>query len=169
MLTSNGIIRLREGSSITASAGANGGNIHLTAPDLVYVTDSSITATAGSNGGSGTGGNITIENPQFIILSNSLISANAIDQGGDINLVSDFLFNSDSSITATGATNGMVNISAPELDLGATLITLPSSLLSAETQLRERCTAQLRGDFSSFITLGRGGTELAPDELQPAF
>ena len=46
---------------------------------------------------------------------------------------------------------------------------LPASLLSAETQLRERCTAQLRGDFSSFITLGRGGTEPAPDELQVEF
>jgi filamentous hemagglutinin family protein len=169
-LTSNGIIRLREGSSITASAGANGGNIHLSTPDLVYLTDSSITATAGSNGGSGTGGNITIDDPQFIILKDSLISANAtIGQGGDINLISDFLFNSNSPITATGATNGIVNITAPELDLGATLITLPSSLLSAETQLRERCTAQLRGDFSSFITLGRGGTEPAPDELRPAF
>jgi len=67
--------------------------------------------------------------------------------------------------TSTGA----INIAAPELDLGATLITLPSSLLSAETQLRERCTAQLRGDFSSFITLGRGGTETAPDDLQISF
>jgi len=62
-----------------------------------------------------------------------------------------------------------VNITAPDLDLSAGLIALPASLLSAETQLRERCTAQLRGDFSSFITLGRGGTEPAPDELQVEF
>ena len=54
-------------------------------------------------------------------------------------------------------------------DLGAELITLPSSLLSAENRLRESCTMQLRGDFSSFITLGRGGTESIPDELLPFF
>jgi len=55
------------------------------------------------------------------------------------------------------------------LDLGAELITLPASLLSAENQLQERCTALLRGDFSSFISIGRGGTEPAPEELQITF
>jgi hypothetical protein len=55
------------------------------------------------------------------------------------------------------------------LDLGAELITLPSSLISAENQLGERCTALLQGDFSSFISIGRGGTEPEPDELQSVF
>jgi filamentous hemagglutinin family protein len=173
-ITSGASIELRGGSSITASAGTNGGNIHLTALDTVYLADSSITATAGtqqvSGGPGGAGGNIFIEPPQFIILDHSLISANAaIGQGGNINLVSDFFLDSESLITATGAQAGTVNITAPDLDLSAGLITLPASLLSAETQLRERCTAQLRGDFSSFITLGRGGTEPAPDELQVEF
>ena len=158
------------------SAGRNGGDIHITAPDLVYLLDSSITATAGTEqasiGVGGTGGNITID-PQFIVLQNSFISANAaIGQGGNIKLVSDFLFNSDLSnnnITATGTTNGTVNITAPALDLGSELITLPTSLLSAESQLQERCTALLRGDFSSFISIGRGGTEPPPEELQSTF
>ena len=173
-ITSGTSIELHNGSSITASAGTNGGNIHLSARDMVYLTDSSITATAGTQqvggGLGGAGGNILIEPPQFIILDNSLISANAaIGQGGNINLVSDFFLDSESLITATGAQAGTVNITAPDLDLSAGLIALPASLLSAETQLRERCTAQLRGDFSSFITLGRGGTEPAPDELQVEF
>ena len=171
-IISGGEIKLKDQSSITVSAGRNGGDIRLTAPELVYLLDSSITATAGGIGGSGTGGNITID-PQFIVLQNSFISANAaVGQGGNINLVSDFLFNSDLSnnnITATGTTNGIVNITAPQLDLGAQLITLPSSLVSAENQLQERCTALLRGDFSSFISIGRGGTEPAPEELQVEF
>jgi filamentous hemagglutinin family protein len=168
-IASGAAVRLRDQSSITASAGANGGNITISAPDLIYLMDSQITATAGRNGRNGKGGNITID-PQFIVLNNSLISANAAaGQGGNINLVSDFFFNSNSSITATGTTNGTVNISAPELDLGAELITLPISLLSAENQLQERCTALLRGDFSSFISIGRGGTEPAPEELQEEF
>jgi hypothetical protein len=57
----------------------------------------------------------------------------------------------------------------PQLDSGSELITLPTSLLSAEGQLQERCTALLRGDFSSFISIGRGGTEPAPEELQSTF
>jgi filamentous hemagglutinin family protein len=165
-LSSDGVIALTGQSSITASAVTRGGNIDIRALDLVYLIDSSITAEAGN-----TGGNITIDNAQFVVLNNSIISANAaIGQGGNIDLLSDFFFNSGSLITATGITNnGTVNIAAPELDLSAALVTLPSSLLSAETQLRERCTAQLRGDFSSFITVGRGSTEPAPDELQVEF
>jgi large exoprotein involved in heme utilization and adhesion len=103
-------------------------------------------------------------------LNNSLISANAtIGQGGNIGLISSFFFNSASLLTATGTTNGTINITAPELDLGSQLITLPASLVSAENQLRERCTALLQGDFSSFISIGRGGTEPEPEELQSEF
>ena len=168
-INSGGIIKLSGDSSITVSAGHNGGDIHITAPDLVYLLNSSITATAGASGVSGAGGNVIID-PQFIVLNNSLISANAAaGQGGNINLISDFFFNSNSSITATGTTNGTVNITAPALDLGSELITLPTSLLSAQNQLQERCTALLYGDFSSFISIGRGGTEPAPEELQTTF
>jgi hypothetical protein len=100
------------------------------------------------------------------VASNSLISANAtVGTAGNVYLNSDFLFTSNSTIFATGT----VNITAPTLDLGAELITLPASLLSAESQLQERCTALLRGDFSSFISIGRGGTEPAPEELQSTF
>ena len=166
-IVSGGEIKLKDQSSITASAGVNGGDITITAPgQLVYLVDSSITATAGSTGSSGTGGNITIDHPQFIVASNSLISANAtVGTAGNVYLNSDFLFTSNSQIFATGT----VNITAPSLDLGAELITLPTSLLSAESQLQERCTALLRGDFSSFISIGRGGTEPPPEELQTTF
>ena len=135
---------------------------------MVYIADSSITATAGTNGG-GTGGNITID-PRFIVLRNSRLDASAIGTGGNITLSSNFLFKENTSLNVTGTlSSGTVNITAPELDLGAELITLPSSLVDAGTQLQERCTALLQEDFSSFIAVGRGGTEPPPDELQPAF
>jgi filamentous hemagglutinin family protein len=158
-------LTMGRGGMITANALTNGGNIHITVQDLVYLHDASITATAGN-----AGGNITID-PLFIILSNSSISANAsAGQGGNINLVSSFFLASNSPVTATGAVaNGTVNITAPPLDLGAELITLPGSLVDAQNQLRERCTALLEGDFSSFISLGRGGTEPEPDELEEEF
>jgi large exoprotein involved in heme utilization and adhesion len=166
-LTAGGEIKLKDHSSLTASAGRNGGNITITAPgQLVYLVDSSITATAGNTGMSGIGGNITIDRPQFIVASNSLLSANSTaGTNGNVVLDSDFLFTSNSTIFATGT----INITAPALDLGAQLITLPTSLLSAESQLQERCTALLQGDFSSFISIGRGGTEPAPEELQEEF
>ena len=166
-LNSDGEIKLKDQSSITASAGVNGGDITITAPgQLVYLLDSSITATAGSTGSSGIGGNITIDQPQFIVANNSLISANStVGTNGNVVLDSDFLFTSNSIIFATGT----INITAPALDLGAQLITLPGSLLSAESQLQERCTALLEEDFSSFISIGRGGTEPAPEELQEEF
>ena len=57
----------------------------------------------------------------------------------------------------------------PNLDLGAQFITLPTSLFSPENQLQERCTAVLQRDYSSFVTVGRGGTDPPPDELQVEF
>jgi filamentous hemagglutinin family protein len=172
-LSSGGIVKLKGQSIISASAGTDGGNITIMAPDLVYIANSSVEATAGTfttAHGAGSGGNITID-PRFIVLKDATISANAAaGRGGTINLVSDFFFNSGSLITATGPiSSGTVNITAPQLDLGAELITLPNSLVDPQSQLQERCTTLLQGDFSSFIIVGRGGTESAPDEFQPAF
>jgi large exoprotein involved in heme utilization and adhesion len=159
-LNSGGEIKLKDQSSITGSAGGSGGNILITTPDLLYLLDSEISAVA-----VGGGGNFEIDS-QIIVLNNSTISTNAPPgQGGNQNLNSDFFFSSDSTIIATGT----INITAPALDLGAELITLPTSVLSAENQLQERCTALLQGDFSSFISIGRGGTEPEPEELQITF
>jgi large exoprotein involved in heme utilization and adhesion len=168
---------LSDQSSITVSGGRNGGDITIKAPVLVSLINSEINATAGN-----IGGNITID-PIVLRLRNSTITASAGSQGGHINLFTSFLDGPVEAVTPGsillafnsfitfkgGLTNGTVNITAPALDLGAELITLPTSLLSAENQLQERCTALLQGDFSSFISIGRGGTEPAPDELQIEF
>jgi len=105
------------------------------------------------------------------VLNNSLISANAaIGLGGNINLVSDFALGSDFLITATGTQGGtqITSLPVPRCLVGA-LVPPQTSLLSAESQLQERCTALLQGDFSSFISIGRGGAEPSPDELQVEF
>ena len=167
-LTSGGEIKLKDQSSLTASAGINGGDITIRAPgQLVYLVDSSITATAGSKrGSSGTGGNIKIDQPQFIVASNSLISANAtVGTAGNVYLNSDFLFTSNSTIFATGT----INITAPSLDLGAQLITLPSFAFKCREPIAGTLHGVAEGDFSSFISIGRGGTEPAPEELQEEF
>jgi filamentous hemagglutinin family protein len=153
------------GSSITTQAAVNGGDITLNVGTLVYLLDSEITAAAGNNGG-----NILID-PEFVVLNNSLISANAAaGQGGNITIISDYFLNSGSTITATGTTNdGTITITAPDFDLANNLLSLPGNLVQAEKELRERCADSLNHEFSSFIVVGRGGVETAPDELQPDF
>jgi large exoprotein involved in heme utilization and adhesion len=165
---------LQDNGSISSSAGIAGGSITVEAGNLLYLLDSSITATAGalrdgsarSNGNFGSGGNITLD-PEFIVLNDSLISANAAaGQGGNILLESSYYLNSGSTITATGATSGTVTITSPELDLSGALVGLPASLIGAETQLQETCAMALNGDFSSFLAVGQGDIEAAPDEAQ---
>jgi filamentous hemagglutinin family protein len=175
-ITSGAQIELRDGSGITASAGTNGGSISLGASTLLYMADSSITATAGSGhlragqgaGGvtAGSGGNITMDS-QFVVLNDSDISANAsIGSGGNILIASDYFFQSESRITATGARQGTVTITSPELDLSGALIGLPSDPIGSETQLQETCAMAVNGDFSSFLAVGQGDIEAGPDEAQ---
>jgi hypothetical protein len=98
-----------------------------------------------------------------------LISANATaGQGGNILLEASYYLNSGSTITATGATSGTVTITSPELDLSGALVGLPASLIGAQTQLQETCAMALNGDFSSFLAVGQGDIESAPDEAQGA-
>src|SRR5207253_57837 len=154
-------------ATISVSALENGGDITIKTPLLLSLVDhSQISATAGN-----IGGNIRID-PIVLVLKNmSTISASAGIQGGHIDLFTSFIVGDlKKFVTATGGqSNGTVNVESPELDLGAQLITLPSSLVDAQNQLRERCTALLQGDFSSFISIGRGGTEPEPDELESEF
>ena len=160
-LFAGGMIKLSGQSSITVSSlAANGGDIHISTPDVLYLLNSEIDATAGRSGG-----NFAL-NAQFVVLNGSSINTAAGVAGGSQNLNFEFLFEDNSLLTATGV---IVATGTVDLDLGSQLITLPTSLLSAENQLQERCTALLRGDFSSFISIGRGGTEPEPEELQEEF
>jgi len=115
----------------------------------------------------GQGGNIYID-PEFVVLNNSLISANDLSptgQDGNIVNEADFFFTSDSILHATGT----IQSPSPDLNLAESLAFLPVNLVDAQTQLRERCDRAVNHEFSTFIVVGRGGTESAPDELQPDF
>ncbi|MDB6169806.1 MAG: filamentous hemagglutinin family outer membrane protein [Verrucomicrobia bacterium] len=169
VITAGNRVDLTGGSSITASAGASGGSVRLLVGDTLLVRESQITATAGSvrlvgaAGASGSGGNIFID-PRFVILDHAVISANAAaGQGGNIELTAQNFFNSESVLTATGTQAGTINIAAPEFDLVNGLTQLTGALDDASIQLREQCARSLNRDFSSFLVLGGGGVETAPD------
>ncbi len=153
-------------SEISAVAAHDGGNITLKAPSLVYLLNSTVSASADDNGG-----NITID-PVFLVLSQSSITADAINNnGGNISILADYFFRSDSSITADSefGNPGTVLIQAIELDLSGTLVSLPGTLLGAESQLRQWCGARLPGGISSFLVLGKGGVSIGPDGPLPSF
>lgn len=158
-------LTLADHSAVTTQAAINGGNVTLTAGGVVYLLDSRVTTAAGNNGG-----NILIGS-QFVVLNNSLISANAaLGQGGNITISSSFFLNQGSLITATGNTDdGTISITAPEFDLAGNLLVLPGDLIEANNELREQCARSLNKEFSSLIVVGRGGSEAAPEELQPDF
>lgn len=159
-------------STVTTSAGQNGGDITLIVGKLLYLLDSDIQGYAGigfrAGSGVGThGGNILID-PDFVVLKDGLISANDLAPGGkdgNIENLSTFLFVSESLLHATG----IIQSPAPDLDLGDKLVGLTNELVHAENRLRESCAASINHEFSSFIVVGRNGTETAPDELQPDF
>jgi fibronectin-binding autotransporter adhesin len=138
-----------------------GGNITINAGYTVYLNNFSF---INSNAGQGTGGNITID-PQFTVLNHSGINAIGGSANGNVYILSDFVLSGTSSILATG----VVDINSLPLDLTGSLLPLPANLTDEQKRLREKCARAVNHEFSSFIVVGRGGTESAPEEFQPDF
>jgi large exoprotein involved in heme utilization and adhesion len=163
---------LSSGSSISTSAGDNGGNITLKVGRLLYLLNSDIQAFAGvvstpGQQAGGNGGNINID-PEFVVLDNSFISANDLSPGGkdgNITNFANFFFTSGSLLHATGT----IETTSPDLDLGGSLVVLPGNLVDVQSKLRESCARSINHEFSTLIVVGRGGTEAAPEELQSDF
>jgi large exoprotein involved in heme utilization and adhesion len=157
-------------SQITAQAGpGGGGNIDVQAASLVYSLDGighvGLTAQA-----VGDGGNLTID-PSFLVLNNSgLVSKSTTKNGGNITILSDYFFSWASTIDASAPFGipGTVTVTAPEVDLSASLIGLPGNLLDVGAQLRPDCGVRLAGNVSSFIVLGQGGLPIEPGGFLPS-
>jgi filamentous hemagglutinin family protein len=162
-------LKVTDGSAITASAGDDGGSITADIGNLFYLDDATV-ETSASGGPTTVGGNITID-PVLLVLDQGLISASDPDgSGGKINITADNYLNQSTPITATGGvSNGSVTITTPDLNLSGSLLPLPAVLVTDENRLKESCARSINHEYSSLIVVGRGGTESAPDELQPDF
>ena len=155
-------------SRITTEASqGDGGELRLTATERIHLDHSHIFSQA-----SGSGGNIFID-PVTVSLNQSTISANAsAGNGGNITINTGYLLRSqDSRITATSqfGVNGQISVLGASVDLSGSLVTLPGGLLAADSRLPERCAVRLPGNLSSFISVGRGGLPLEPQDYQPMF
>lgn len=170
-ITSGGSIVLSDGTISTQAVTSDGGNIKLTAPNVVRLSGSQITTSVES--GVGGGGNINID-PQFIILNSSQITANAFGgPGGNISLTANnFVPSADSTVQASSAlsTQGTIVIESPENDIAGSISQLPQSIVDVSGLLPERCAARGAGGAqSSFVVAGRGGLPTNPDNYLPSF
>jgi filamentous hemagglutinin family protein len=157
-------INMEGGFIRTRAVTADGGNIVISAPNMLYLLDSEITTSVES--GFGNGGNITID-PEFVVLNSSQILANAFGgDGGNINIITEhFISSADSVVDASSSLgiDGTINILSPEEEITSNLVELPLAYLDATGLLRERCSARRFTERSSFVVSGRRGVPAAPD------
>jgi filamentous hemagglutinin family protein len=167
---------------ITASTqSGDGGNIDLTANNLLLLRrESDIRTDAGVAGAGGDGGNIDIF-ARFIIATpseNSDITANAFEgKGGNINITTDGIFGiefrdrptSQSDITASSrfGLNGTVFLNILEVNPVYSLAKLPSATVDRASLIAQNVCA-IRDDRiaggSSFVITGKGGLPNNPNQ-----
>ena len=163
-IQSGSTVVMNDSSIKTEAIKASGGQIVITAPEMVRLTNSQISTSVAD--GTGGGGNITID-PQFVILQNSQIIAQAIGgSGGQINVTAGvFLADPNSLVDASSkqGPQGTVNIQSPVKNLGEQLTPLTQQFSSAAALLAQRCAARVAdGKFSTFVVAGREGLPVEP-------
>ncbi|WP_158632895.1 filamentous hemagglutinin N-terminal domain-containing protein [Dulcicalothrix desertica] len=159
-----GAVKLdNQGALSAVTASGNGGNIALISQNLLLRRDSSISTDAR---GPGNGGNINL-NIGTIALTESLISANAVQQkGGNITINTQGLFNFNSSITATGASNGEIKIITPDIKQDNSLQQQASNFINAEQAVASSCLVNRNAAQSRFVVTGNGGLPQTPDNQE---
>jgi filamentous hemagglutinin family protein len=153
----------------TSTTQSDGGNITITAGNMLKLDRSEITTKV--QGGAGNGGNITID-PPTVLIDHSKIIASAIGgNGGNINIVAGvFLLSPDSIIDASSSfgLSGTINIDSPIQNLSGTLAPLPQGFLQVSGLLQGRCAARMQsGLSSSLVVAGRDAVPLEPGDVLP--
>jgi filamentous hemagglutinin family protein len=158
----NNTLNSQKGFIKTSTEGASGGNIYITSPGYLYLTDSEITTSVFAE--KGNGGNMALD-PEFIVLDNSKIIAQAYEgRGGNIDITTTGIYNntvqgiSESPLrTAINASsqlgiNGEVQINTPEIDVMEGLFTLSVDFLDASQLFKAGCTP--RTIANTFLSKG---------------
>ncbi len=147
-------IDLIDGASINASTkNADGGNIMIAMPNLVYLQTGEITTSV--HGGKDDGGNITIKNPAFVALNQGQIKAQADEgRGGNINIKSKhFIISPDSLVSASSrlGIDGNIRIDSPAVNMEGLLVVLPSDFVDAGNLITTPCNTRPVDNLSSFV------------------
>ena len=153
-LTAVDTILIDKATVTTEAAQASGGNIKLTAKEMIQLVDSTISSSVQGDETTG-GGDINLD-PDFIILQNSQILAKAVaGKGGNIDLVASkaVLLDAQSTLDASSQTgiSGSVTIESPIQVLSGTIAPLPDQPVNVATLYAARCVAGEGGHFSTFV------------------
>jgi filamentous hemagglutinin family protein len=175
-ITVDDSLRLLDGAFILVdTTSANGGDIIISADNLLQLRDSGISTSVAD--GRGNGGNIFIGqqpgNSEGIVhalnlttLDNSLVIARATKgRGGNIGITSDFIFRNNSAVSASSneGVDGTVNINSPETNISSSIVALPETYINVSEHLSERCSAR-SANISNFVVKDRNTIPSGPDD-----
>ncbi len=181
-LTSGHNILIANSSVTTSAADASGGNITLTAPNVVQLVGATLSSDVKGqmqfvNGEPVVpkGGDITIDTvrPQAVVIQgNSQILANAPEgQGGNINIFAGVVLQEPGTVLNASSgigLSGTINIQAPIQQLSGAIAPLPQAFAVATNLYGQRCATQKGGQFSSFVEGARDGVPPQPGDLIPS-
>jgi filamentous hemagglutinin family protein len=162
----------RQGKITASTISGEGGDINLQAQRYLLLRNgSSISATAG---GVGNGGNIQMNIPLIVAIrsENSDIIANAFQgQGGNIQINTNSILGLkpqsqltlDSDITASSefGVSGTVNVNSLSFTPAAGLVELPTDVVDPSQRIAQGCSAY---GNSRFVVTGRGGLPEDPSD-----
>lgn len=160
-------IALNKGQLTAGTSQGEGGNLFLKGTTLLLRNGSSITATAG---GLGAGGNIKIQAPIIVGLENSDIIANAFNgKGGMIDINTQSIWGlsyrdrltSESDISASSefGVDGSVQLNTISINPANAFNTLPINIQDSSNQITNDCVSS---QGSHFAFTGRGGMAQNP-------
>jgi filamentous hemagglutinin family protein len=161
-------LRMKQGSIRTSTAQADGGNIEITTPSYLHLTNSELTATV--NAQAGDGGNITLTS-DFVILDHSHIFAKAVGgTGGNIDITTTGIYNLSQEpleqvIDASSqlGVDGVVTISPLDQNTTEKVLILPNNFFDVSALLTKKCN-QFRENTNSLTFKKLFGTIHSPDD-----
>lgn len=148
-------------STLSVDAATTGGSVVMRFDNRIHIHRGRVNALGGEAIGA-----IDID-PEFTILNRSaLLTDTRPGGGGNIDIVTDQLLQSRSTITAAGQIT--IDVLRADTDVTAGLLELRGDFVDEAARLKEACGRQIGEDFSSFIVEGRGGVSLTPGQPLPA-
>jgi filamentous hemagglutinin family protein len=172
-IQANTINILKDGEISTQSENADGGNLTILSPNLLYLQQGQITTSV--KGGIGNGGNITIGNPQFVVMNHGRIVAQAdAGHGGNIHIVAQQFLNTPNSLISASSRvglDGQVRIDSPDQTIGDSLLASPKEFTDVTGLLPRRCDQMSFEEFlnrSTFYVYPIAGEPLSPYDLKPS-
>jgi len=164
-ITSPDYLKLSDSMIATSAANGEGGSIFID-PTLVDLHNSKITTSVA--GGSGNGGNIDLTAKQLVVDNSSIIANAEGGNGGNINLNTQALVRSvlGSVISASSklGISGAISITSPVVDIGAGLADMPDTLIDINALTPKRCASN-DNEISSFSVLECSGAISNPDRF----